>query len=491
MSQELQSFSVKDLRDLLDQKKISAYELTKTYLKAIDQKEKKINAFITVTEKNALDQARKADKRIAEGGKTEPLTGIPVAVKDMILIKDIKTTAGSKFLKEFIPPYDSTVIKKLKLQGAVFLGKTNCDEFAMGSSNENSAFGPVKNPWNTKYVPGGSSGGSAAAVAAKETPLALGTDTGGSIRQPAALCGIVGLKPTYGRVSRYGIVAFASSLDQVGPMARTVDDTAILFEAIAGYDPMDSTSANVPLDLVSQEFPKLANGLRGLRVGYPKEYLPKGIPTEVRENFMKSLKTLESLGASIEEISLPHTDYASACYYIIAPAEASANLARYDGIRYTQRSDKAGSISQIFTKSRTENFGAEVRRRILLGTFVLSSGYYDAYYRKALKVRTLIQRDFSQAFEKVDVLATPTSPTPAFELESKTKDPLQMYLSDIFTVAISIAGLPAVSLPTGFTAKGLPIGFQLIGKPFDEASILRTGYLFESESKIDNREPEV
>lgn len=470
----------------MDTRKVSSVELTRSFLGEIEKSQKKFNAFITVSKKEALAQAKIADERIATQ-KTAPLTGIPVAVKDNILIQGIRATAGSKFLENFISPYDSTVAERLRKQGAVFLGKTNCDEFGMGSSNENSAYGAVKNPWNLKCVPGGSSGGSAAALAARLAPGALGTDTGGSVRFPAALCNVVGLKPTYGRVSRYGVVAFASSLDQVGPMARTVEDIAWLFEAIAGHDPLDSTSAQVD---VRNPHTELQKSIKGLRVGYPKEFLPSGLSKEVRENFTNSLKVLESQGTKIEEISLPHTDYAIACYYILAPAEASANLARYDGVRYTRRSPSARTVSDVFTKSRTEGFGAEVRRRILIGTFVLSSGYYDAYYLKAQKVRTLIRKDFADAFQRVDVIAAPPSPTPAFEIGSKTSNPLEMYLSDVFTVSISIAGLPALVVPSGFTKQKLPLGFQLIGKAFDEATLLRVGHSFEAETKYFEREPD-
>ncbi len=489
MHHEPKSCSIIELRKMLDQKKISASELTKSYLDDIRRQDPKFNAFLTVTSDLALSQAKKADEQIASGQNLSLLTGIPLAIKDVILVKDVKATAGSKFLENFVSLYDSTVSARLRNQGAIFLGKTNCDEFAMGSSNENSAYGNVKNPWNIDCVPGGSSGGSAVAVAAFEAKGALGTDTGGSIRQPAALCGIVGLKPTYGRVSRYGIVAFASSLDQVGPMARRVEDVAAIFEGIAGYDPMDSTSANMPLESVATTLSRLDRKVQGLRIGYPKEYLPSGLSPEVRDNFFSALKTFEKLGAKIEEVSLPHTDYGIACYYIIAPAEACANLARYDGIRYTYRAPEVKNLKEVYTKSRTHGFGPEVKRRIFLGTFVLSSGYYDAYYRKAQQVRTLIRKDFDEAFGKVDVIATPTSPTPAFELGSKASNPLEMYLSDVFTVSISIAGLPALSMPCGFTSLNLPLGLQLIGKPFDEASLLRTAFMYESETKYYERMP--
>ncbi|MFH1262836.1 MAG: Asp-tRNA(Asn)/Glu-tRNA(Gln) amidotransferase subunit GatA [Pseudomonadota bacterium] len=483
MTASLRNRSVADLRTLLDKKEISSRELTQSFLVEIEKKNPKLNAFLTVAKTEALEQADAADRLLQGRSPQAPLAGIPIAIKDNILVQGLRATAGSKFLEKFISPYDSTVAKRLRDQGAVFLGKTNLDEFGMGSSNENSAYGPVRNPWDPSCVPGGSSGGSAAALAARMTPLALGTDTGGSVRFPAALCNVVGLKPTYGRVSRYGIVAFASSLDQVGPMARTVGDTQTLFETIAGHDPLDSTSA--PLPVAKSEI----TPIRGLKIGYPKEYLPKELSPEVRENFLAALKVLEKSGATVAEISLPHTDYGIACYYIIAPAEASANLARYDGVRYSRRTSGADGIGKLITRSRSEGFGAEVRRRILIGTFVLSSGYYDAYYLKAQKVRTLIRKDFSDAFRKVDVIATPTSPTPAFKIGSKTSDPLEMYLSDVFTVTISVAGLPALVVPAGFTKQNLPLGLQFVGKPFEEGTLFRAGRAFEAETRYFEKEP--
>ena len=484
----LTALSLNELGGLLRTKKISSQEMTKHFLSEIDRRDPTLHAFLTVTPELALEQAKIADKRIAGGKDIAPLTGIPIALKDVILSKGVRATAGSKILENFIAPYDSTVAKRLRDAGAVFLGKTNCDEFAMGSSNENSAYFSVKNPWNLSTVPGGSSGGSAVAVAAGEAPCSLGTDTGGSIRQPAALCGVAGMKPTYGRVSRYGIVAFASSLDQVGPMAMRVEDLAILLEAIGGHDPLDSTSSQVPLSLLREEIGK---PIQNLRIGFPKEYLPTGLAKEVRENFFSALKVLEKQGAAVEEVTLPHTDYAIACYYIVATAEASANLARYDGIRYTHRSSQAKTVKEVFTRSRSEGFGAEVRRRIILGTFVLSSGYYDAYYKKGQQIRTLIRNDFTKAFERVDVIAAPTSPTPAFKLGSKANDPLEMYLSDIFTVSAPLAGLPALSVPSGFTASNLPLGLQLIGKPFDESTILRVGNAYEGETQFYKQRPPV
>ncbi len=486
MNRDPKEASVSELRTLLDSRKISSVELTKLFLGEIDRREAILHAFITVTPEMALRQAEEADRRIASQKNVQPLTGIPLAVKDTILVKGVRATAASQILKSFVAPYDATVTRRVLEAGAIVLGKTNCDEFAMGSSTENSSFGVTKNPWNVKCVPGGSSGGSAAVVAARLAPLALGTDTGGSVRQPAALCGITALKPTYGRVSRYGVIAFASSLDQVGPMARTTQDLALLYETIAGSDPNDSTCSASPVGDVTSCFQQ---DLKGLRIGYPKEYVPKEMAKEVRENFFAALKTLEKLGAKVEEISLPHTDYAIACYYILATAEASSNLARYDGVRYTTRASGIQNLHDLYVNSRTEAFGAEVQRRILLGTFVLSSGYYDAYYKKAQQVRTLIRSDFEKAFSKVDVLATPTSPTPAFELGSKVTNPLEMYLSDIFTVSISLAGLPGLNVPSGFVASGLPLGLQLVGRPGEETTLFRAGHGYEQETRFFERRP--
>ncbi|MFH1017145.1 MAG: Asp-tRNA(Asn)/Glu-tRNA(Gln) amidotransferase subunit GatA [Pseudomonadota bacterium] len=486
MNQDLREASVTELRALLDAKSVSSVELTKLFLDEIGRRNPELNAFITVTPDPALHQAEEADRRIASRRDVRPLTGIPVAVKDTILVKGVRATAASQILKSFIAPYDATVTRRILDAGAVILGKTNCDEFAMGSSTENSSFGNTHNPWNLKCVPGGSSGGSAAALAARLAPLALGTDTGGSVRQPAAMCGISALKPTYGRVSRFGVIAFASSLDQVGPMARTTKDVAALYETIAGADPNDSTCSASPVGDLKSCFTR---DLKGLRIGYPKEYVPKEMAKEVRENFFAALKALEKLGANVEEVSLPHTEYAIACYYIVATAEASSNLARYDGVRYTSRAAGAKTLRDLYVRSRTEAFGAEVQRRILLGTFVLSSGYYDAYYRKAQQVRTLIRADFEKAFSKVDVIATPTSPTPAFELGSKVTSPLEMYLSDIFTVSISLAGLPGLAVPSGFVAAGLPLGLQLVGKPSDEVTLFRTGHAYEDETRYFTKRP--
>lgn len=476
--------SVLELSSMLKKKETSSVELTKTFLDRIAKTDSKLHAFLKVDEKKALEEAVAADKNL--NANSHPLAGIPVAIKDVILTNGINTTAGSKILENFVPTFDATVVTKLKNVGAVMIGKTNCDEFAMGSSNENSAYGPCHNPWDTSRVPGGSSGGSAAAVAARQAPVSLGTDTGGSIRQPAGLCGIVGLKPTYGRVSRFGVTAFASSLDQVGPFGKTVEDTSILFDAISGFDDRDSTSERKETIGVSTEY--LKKDIKGLKVGVPKEYVNDKLSPEIRKNFDESLKKLESLGAKIENISLPHTDYAISCYYIVAPAEASSNLARYDGIRYTTRKGEAAGLNEIYVQSRTTGFGKEVQRRILLGTFVLSAGYYDAYYKKALVVRAAIRKDFNDAFQKVDVIATPTSPCEAFKIGEKASNPMEMYLADVFTVATPLSGNPALSVPCGFL-NNLPLGLQLIGKHFDEKTILNAAYQFEQATKFYQKAP--
>lgn len=454
----------------------TSVELTKAFLNKIKEKNEEVKAFITITEEMALKQAEKADKMI-KIGEIYPLTGIPCAIKDNILIKNIKCTAGSKFLEDYIATYDATVIEKLEKMGAVFLGKTNLDEFAMGSSCENSAFFPTKNPRDLERVPGGSSGGSAAAVAADLCVYALGSDTGGSIRQPASFCGITGLKPTYGTVSRYGLIAYASSLDQIGPLTKNVDDAKIVFDAIKGSDPMDSTSINSDKE----------NNLVKLKIGVPKEYFAKGLDGEVEKAIKEAIDIYKELGAEIIEISLPMSEYALACYYIIAPAEASANLARFDGLRYgkTIKDEEAEKIIDIYLKNRTEGFGKEVKKRIMLGTYTLSSGYYDAYYKRALKVRTLIKQDFEKAFEKVDAIIGPTSPCLPFKIGEKSDDPMSMYLADIYTVSVNLAGLPAISIPCGKSQTGLPIGMHLIGAPFEEEKLLSIASLFEK--KYDNK----
>ena len=467
--------TISEMTKALSSGSVSSVELVNDVLNRIE-KTKSLNAYITVCNEEARADAAKADA-LRKSGATLPLLGVPVAVKDMILTKGIKTTAGSNILKEYIPPYDATVVRKLKEAGAIIVGKTNLDEFAMGSSNEHSQFGAVQNPWKEGFVPGGSSGGSAAAVAARNIPIALGTDTGGSIRQPASLCGIVGMKPTYGKVSRYGVVAFASSLDQVGIFANNVHDCALGIETIGGKDELDSTSVELPPISIDAALKK---GIKGLRIGVPKEYVSVGLEPEVKASLDAALKTLESLGAEIVEISLPHTDAAVAAYYVIAPAEASSNLARYDGIRYGTRATDTKDLFDLYAKTRSEGFGAEVRRRILIGTYVLSSGYYDAYYRTAQCVRRKIQEDFTNAFStECDVIAAPVSPFPAFKIGEKNDDPLQMYLADVLTIPLNLAGLPGMSIPAGMSSDGRPIGLQLIGKAFDEASLFATAAAYE------------
>jgi len=472
---ELTALTIHEMQALLAEKKTSSAELTKAFLDRIEHTDGDVNAFITVCRDEAMRQAGEADRRLAAGG-APPLTGIPLALKDIFNTEGVRTTCASKILENYVAPYDATAVARLREAGAVFLGKLNMDEFAMGSSNENSAFGPVRNPWNIETVPGGSSGGSAAAIAARQAAGTLGTDTGGSIRQPASHCGVVGLKPTYGRVSRYGVIAYASSLDQVGPVARDVEDCAFLLQTVAGHDPADSTSVDIE---VPDYLATLKDGVKELRVGLPKEYFIDGIDPDVRSSVDQAVETLRSLGAEIVEVSLPHTEYAVACYYLIATAEASSNLARYDGVRFGLRVDEGEGLIEMYNRSRAAGFGDEVKRRIMLGTYALSSGYYDAYYLKAQKVRTLIRQDFLEAFNKVDVLATPVAPTAAFRIGEKAEDPLQMYLSDIFTIPVNLAGTCAMSLPCGLSADGLPVGLQLIGKPFGEAEILRAGYAFE------------
>jgi len=474
---ELTNLTITQAYQALIKKEFSALELCQAYLDKIKKEDKKVSAFLTVNEDFALSQAKKIDDIISTSRGIPLLAGIPCAIKDNILVEGIRCTAASKILENYIAPYDATVIKKLKREGCVILGKTNLDEFAMGSSTENSAFGPTRNPYDLTRVPGGSSGGSAAAVAGNLCVYALGSDTGGSIRQPASFCGVVGLKPTYGAVSRYGLIAFASSLDQIGPITKTVEDCQIVFEAISGKDELDSTS-------VESKISNFESKISNLRIGVPREYFIKGIEPEVEKIIKQAIKKYEELGAKIEEIKLPHTEYALPCYYIIAPSEAGANLARYDGIKYGYSTANNPTIQQsnnlidVYLKSREEGFGAEVRRRIMLGTYALSAGYYEAYYLKALKVRTLIKEDFDKAFKKVDVIFTPVSPTPGFKLGEKITDPLTMYLSDIFTVSVNLAGLPALSLPCGKIGK-LPVGLQIIGQSFEENKILKIGEIFE------------
>jgi aspartyl-tRNA(Asn)/glutamyl-tRNA(Gln) amidotransferase subunit A len=457
--------------------RVTSRQLTHDALARIHATDRKLHAWLTVADEFALAQADAADARLKAGDELAPLTGIPLAIKDNFNVKGLPARAASKILGDYVAPYESTTTQKLRAAGAVIIGKTNQDEFAMGSSGEYSAFGPTRNPWHTDYTPGGSSSGSAAAVAARHVPGALGTDTGGSIRQPASHCGIVGIKPSYGRVSRYGIFAFASSLDQIGPLARTTRDTALLLQAIAGHDPHDATSVPLP---VPDYLAACERGLNGLRIGVPKDYFTAGINAEVEAAIRGALATLEKNGAKLIEIALPHTEYCVAAYYIIAPAEASSNLARYDGVRYGFRTGEARDLFDLYTRTRLEGFGPEVTRRILIGTFALSSGYYEAYYGKAQKARTLIRRDFQQAFEQVDVVCTPTAPETAIKLGERVDDPLAMYLSDIFTISVNLAGLPGLVLPCGRDAKGLPIGLQIIGPAFREEQVFQTAAAYEA-----------
>ena len=453
-------------------------------MERIKERDGELNAYLTVDESGALEQAKAAEARLGRG-EGPALTGIPLALKDVMTTRGLRTTCGSRILENFVPPFDATVVARLRREGAVFLGKANMDEFAMGSSTENSAFGPTRNPWNRDYIPGGSSGGSAAAVAADLCIGALGSDTGGSIRQPACHCGVVGLKPTYGRVSRYGLVAYASSLDQIGPLTKEVRDAALLLQAIAGHDPKDSTSVPQP---VPDYAAALGREIRGLKIGVPREYFGHGLDPEVEAAIRAALKTLEGLGAELIEVSLPHTEYAVATYYVVAVAEASSNLARYDGVKYGFRAE-GKNLMETYLNTRTQGFGAEVRRRIMLGTYTLSAGYYDAYYKKGSQVRALIRRDFETAFQDCALIACPVSPTPAFRLGEKLADPLTMYLSDIFTISANLAGIPGISVPCGFSSGGLPIGLQLLGPPFGEAEILQAAYAFEQATDFHLRKP--
>ena len=466
--------TITQARELLKNKKLSSVQLTEAIFARIDQVEDKVQAFVHLTREKALQQAKTADARIA-AGEEAPLLGIPIALKDLICTQGSRTTCSSKILDQFVSPYNATVTERLNQAGAVVVGKTNMDEFAMGSSNENSHHHPTMNPWDLSRVPGGSSGGSSAAVAAHECVAALGSDTGGSIRQPASFCGVTGLKPTYGRVSRFGLVAFASSLDQIGPLTKTVADSAIMMNVIGGKDPRDSTSADVPLP----DFTKaLQKDVKGMKLGIAKEYFTGGINPAVEKAVQEAIRTLESLGMKTVEVSLPHLDYAVATYYIIACAEASTNLSRYDGVKYGYRTEKSDNLVNMYENTREEGFGEEVKRRIILGTFVLSSGYYDAYYLKGQKVRTLIKQDFENALGQCDVIASPVTPYPAFKLGEKLDDPLQMYLADIYTISANLAGIPAMSIPCGF-AEGLPVGLQLMSRHFDEESLITVGHKFQ------------
>jgi len=475
----LNHLTIDTARDAVQKRTVTSMALVETHYEHIQKEDGTIGAYLTHTRERAMEQADRMDRIAAEGKPLPPLGGVPFAIKDVMCTRGVRTTAGSKILENFIPPYDSTAVARLEAAGAVVLGKLNCDEFAMGSSNENSAFHAVRNPHDTSRVPGGSSGGSAAAVASNMAVAALGSDTGGSIRQPASFCGVVGLMPTYGRVSRYGLIAFASSLDHIGPLTKTVKDAALVLRTIAGRDPMDSTSADLPVpDYVAD----LDKPVRGLRIGVAKEYFGEGLDSEVRKAVEDAIQKLAELGCEIVPVSLPHTEYAIPTYYIVATAEASSNLARFDGVRYGYRAKNARTLSEMYRRTRDEGFGAEVKRRIMLGTYALSAGYYDAYYLKAQKVRTLLTRDFEDAYKKVDAIVTPTSPTAAFKLGEKANDPLAMYLADIYTVTADLAGIPGISIPCGKTKENLPIGLQILGKHFDESTILRLAHTYEQAS---------
>ena len=483
---ELYELTVHELRDKLAKKEITSEDITKSYIKRIEEKEPEVKAFVNTTTENAIEIAKEIDKKRAEGEKLSELAGIPIGIKDNICTKGVKTTCSSKMLENFVSPYDATVMEKINAEDLIMLGKCNMDEFAMGASTEYSYFKKTSNPWNLNKVPGGSSGGSAAAVAAGMVPWALGSDTGGSVRQPSSFCGTVGLKPTYGLVSRYGLVAFASSLDQIGTITKDVEDNAMLLNVIAGHDAKDSTSVNVE----KKDYTKaLINDVKGLKIGIPKEYFGEGINPEVKEAVMNVAKKYEELGATVEECSISVTDYALATYYIIACAEASSNLGRFDGIRYGYRTENFSNLKDIYRNSRSEGFGSEVKRRIILGTYVLSSGYYDAYYKKAQKVRTIVKQAFKDLFKKYDVLLTPTAPTVAFDIGTRSNNPLEMYLADICTVSINIGGVPAMSVPCGLDREGMPIGFQLIGNHFDEETLYRAAYTYEQNTDFKSNKP--
>ncbi len=480
-------YTLKQLQDKLHNKEITVSDLVAESYNRINAVDDQVKAFLTLDEEKAKARAEELDKQ--DGDARSLLYGLPIGIKDNIVTKGLRTTCASQFLDNFTDPlYDATVVEKLQKENTVTIGKLNMDEFAMGSSNENSSYSATRNPWNTDYVPGGSSGGSAAAVAAKEVFFSLGSDTGGSIRQPAAFCGVVGSKPTYGLVSRFGLVAFASSLDQIGPITRTVEDNAHLLQAIVGHDPMDATSADIEIPDYTET---LDQGVKGLKIAVPSEYLSEGVNTEVKQAVLEALKVYEDLGATWEEVSLPHSRYAVAAYYLLSSSEASANLARFDGVRYGVRSQQADNMMDMFKRSRSEGFGDEVKRRIMLGTFALSSGYYDAYYKKAQKVRTLIKNDFEKVFEDYDVIVGPTTPTPAFKVGEIIDDPLTMYTNDILTIPVNLAGVPGMSVPCGFSSDGLPIGLQIIGKHFDEATMLRTAYAFEQATDHHKKQPEL
>ena len=482
---ELYSLTIHELQEKIKNGDASAMQIAESVFSRIDSVEERVHSYIRLMKEEAMVAAAKADENIKKGD-VQPLTGIPVALKDIVCTQGIPTTCGSHILHNFLPPYNATVVEKLSAAGAVFVGKANMDEFAMGSSTETSYFGPTRNPWDLERIPGGSSGGSATAVAADECIASIGSDTGGSIRQPAALCGVVGMKPTYGRVSRFGLIAFASSLDQIGPFTKDVEDCAIMMNVLAGYDPKESTSVKAEVPDYRQF---IGRDIKGWKIGIPKEYFVEGIDPEVAAAVKKTIVVVEKCGGQIVDITLPHTQYCLAVYYIIAPAEASSNLARYDGVKYGLRTADARDLMEMYTKTRRQGFGAEVKRRIMIGTYALSAGYYDAYYGKASQVRALIRRDFDEAFKQCDVILTPTTPTPAFKIGEKTDDPLQMYLSDIFTISTNLAGIPGISVPCGFTAAGLPIGVQFLAGHFEEGKLLQIASAYEKNAAIEKRRP--
>jgi len=482
---ELHSLTIHELQEKIKNGDVSAVQIAESVFSRIDAVEERVHSYIRLMKEEAMAAAGEADEAVKKGD-IQTLTGIPVALKDIVCTKGITTTCGSHILHNFVPPYNATVVEKLRDAGAVFVGKSNMDEFAMGSSTETSYFGPTRNPWDLERIPGGSSGGSASAVAAGECIASIGSDTGGSIRQPAALCGVVGLKPTYGRVSRFGLIAFASSLDQIGPFTKDVEDCAIMMNVLAGYDPKESTSVKAEVPDYRQF---IGRDIQGWKIGIPKEYFVEGIDPEVDSAVKKVIAVVEQCGGKIVDISLPHTPYCLAVYYIIAPAEASSNLARYDGVKYGFRAADARDLAEMYAKTRRQGFGAEVKRRIMIGTYALSAGYYDAYYGKASQVRALIRRDFDEAFQKCDVILTPTTPTPAFKIGEKTDDPLQMYLSDIFTISTNLAGIPGISVPCGFTASGLPIGVQFLAGHFEEGKLLQIASAYEKSAALEKRRP--
>ncbi len=479
---------IAELHEFLHKKEIKVSDLVDESYKKIQEVDGKVQAFLTLDDENARQKAKELDEKLGTEESKNILFGMPIGIKDNIVTKNLRTTSGSKILENFNPIYDATVMGKLHQANTITIGKLNMDEFAMGSSTENSGFQKTFNPWNLETVPGGSSGGSAASVAAGEVPFSLGSDTGGSIRQPAAFCGVVGLKPTYGRVSRFGLIAFASSLDQIGPITRNVEDNAYLLQAISGLDPNDSTSADVNVPNYVQS---LTGDVKGLKIGVPKEYLGEGVGEEARQSVLKALKVLEGLGATWEEVSLPHSKYGVAVYYLLASSEASSNLARFDGVRYGYRTPNASNLLELYKKTRSEGFGDEVKRRIMLGTFALSSGYYDAYYKKAQQVRTLIKKDFEDVFAKYDVIIGPTTPTPAFKIGEKINDPLTMYANDILTIPVNLAGVPGISVPCGFSETGLPLGLQIIGKHFDETTIYRVAHAYEQATDFHKKRPQL